>query len=198
MKQWIAAGAAVVVIGLLVLLLREVWSDDAAARPADPEVKEVAKPSLPSRPTPAVAKQVDEEEIPNMGSIEVDESEDHAPIRKFSDKFWEHIDEGYRRHLIGMSAHCYKGGLHRKKKMKVSYKYTIKDGWVSLRDVRMLESNLGDAALEKCIVETLTTAKFQDARMPDWESADNDEETLVIRVMLFKRFMEGQNDGQED
>jgi hypothetical protein len=60
----------------------------------------------------------------------------------------------------------------------------------------MLESNLGDAALEKCIVETLTNARFQDARMPDWESADNDEETLVVRVMLFKRFMPGQTDGE--
>jgi hypothetical protein len=100
----------------------------------------------------------------------------------------ERVEEVIPARLYGEAAQCYKGGLHRDNKAKLTYKLRVIDGQVALADVQLVESTLGDRALERCIVERVAQASWRDDELPDMvpDAADTGDE-LLLRVRGFAK-----------
>ena len=192
--KWLAVAAAIVVAALF-LLWYEVRSSGTRVASASTDA--------PAAPAKAVEKSPKLDDTP-MNSTMIDgdaplppgvrpfgtpaPEDDPGPIKKFSEPFWERVDEVYSRKLLGFAADCYEGGKERKQKLKVSFKYDIVGGKVTVRDVKPVESTLNDPKLEACMVKAVGAATWNDKNMPDWSSAPEDEETLLIRIETLKRF----------
>ncbi len=190
--KWLAVAAALVVAALVVLWY-EVRSPTAPAAAAAAPATAPAPPPRPANlgaAAPAAGRLADDAPLDDdvLPAGVMAPEDDAAPIVKFSDAFWERIDETYARRLLGYAADCYQGGKDRKQKLKLGFRFQIVGGQVSVRDVRVLESTLGDAALEACMTRAVAGATFVDRNMPDWSSTAEDEETLVVRISPLKRF----------
>ena len=185
--KWLALGGVGMLVGLL-LLWRGVRSE-----PATPTVPEVvaAKGSgsaavAAPRPTPNLPTPV-EDDGP-IGYVEEDEPDPDAPFVANSDEFYAHLDEVYGRRLRGYAAPCYQGGHDRKGKVRLLFTWKISGGAVSVANVRVDETTLGDAKLEACMVKAVAAAHWTDPRMPDWATHPGEEERLLIRIENLKRF----------
>ncbi len=190
--KWLALAAAVVAAALF-LLWREVRSSGAS-----PAV--VAPAAAPAVPAPRASNDIvaaktltpieDDEPLPAhvLPAGVMSEDDDPGPIKKFSEPFWERVDEVYSRKLLGFAADCYQGGKERKQKLKVAFRFNISGGKVSVTDVRPVESTLNDPKLEACMVKAIAAATWDDKNMPDWSSSADEEETLVVRISTLKRF----------
>lgn len=192
--KWLAL-AGVLVAAALFLLWREVRSSgaspavvSAAPAPATPAAPRAANDFVAAKTlTPIVD---DDEPLPAhvLPAGVMSEDDDPGPIKKFSEPFWERVDEVYSRKLLGYAADCYQGGKERKQKLKVAFRFNISGGKVSVTDVRQVESTLGDPKLEACMVKAIAAATWDDKNMPDWSSSADEEETLVVRISTLKRF----------
>jgi hypothetical protein len=188
--KWLVVAGGVLLVALL-LLWREVRSGDAAApRPAAADAMRSGgeRPVLDPAPAPALVED-DEPTPPGVrpaGTLAPED--DTGPIKKYSEAFWERVDETYSRRLLGFAAPCYGGGKHRKQKLKLGFRFDIFEGTVVVRDVRVIESTLGDSRMEACMLEAVQKAAFKDPNMPDWQSSPDEEETLLIRIETLKRF----------
>lgn len=187
--KWIAAVGGVVLVALL-LLWREVRNGDAA-----PPAPVAASGAVTrgggggERPTldPPVEDKATKRGVRPAGTLAPED--DSGPIKKYSEEFWERIDEVYSRRLLGYAAPCYTtGDKHRKAKLKLGFRFDITEGSVAVRDVRIIESTLDDAKLERCMMQAVARAVFKDPNMPDWQSSPDEEETLLIRIETLKRF----------
>jgi hypothetical protein len=161
------------------------------SEPATPTVPEVvaAKGSAAvaaPRPTPNLPPPV-EDDGP-IGFVEEDEPDPDAPFVANSDEFYAHLDEVYGRRLRGYAAPCYQGGHDRKGKVRLLFTWKISGGAVSVANVRVDETTLGDAKLEACMVKAVAAAHWTDPRMPDWATHPGEEERLLIRIENLKRF----------
>lgn len=193
--KWIAVAAAIIAAALL-LLWREVRSPGATpaiAAPSAPQLPAapVARPSAnigdPSRAAGAIMD--DAPLAPGVRPAGVLAPEDDpGPITKYSELFWERVDETYSRRLLGFAADCYGGGKERKQKLKVAFRFQIAGGKVTVKDVRQVESTMNDPALEACMLKAIANATWDDKNMPDWSSSPEEEETLVVRISTLKRF----------
>lgn len=188
--KWLGLAAVAALVGLLVL-----WrlAGSSSSEPAPPPT--VVKGADPVGRPPAAVKQAtpiataDDDDRPQIEAPAED-----APIRKYSDEFWERVDEVYSRRLLGFAADCYRGGKDRKQKLKVSYFLDINAGHVTVRDVKIVDSTMGDAALEQCMVKAVGKAAWDDPRMPDWKSDPSESEHLLIRIETLKRFAPADDD----
>jgi hypothetical protein len=193
--KWLALATALVAAALF-LLWREVRSPGSTAAVADVQVAAPAAPVMRASPNLGepepehLARILDDRALaPDVRPAGVMAPEDYAePVKKYSEQFWERVDETYARKLLGHAAECYAGGKDRKQKLKVAYRYRIAGGTVTIGDVRMVESTLGDPALEACMLKEIAAATWDDQHMPDWSSSAEEEETLVVRISTLKRF----------
>lgn len=109
-----------------------------------------------------------------------------------SDEFRERIDEIIPNKFYAEAANrCYRKGLGRDEKVKLSYSLKISDGQVTPYNVTVLETTMTDKSVVNCIVDSVARAKVEDREMPDWESTD---EELLIRVKGFKKYLENQEE----
>ncbi len=187
--KWIVAVGGVVLIALALLLWREVRSGDAAAPPPVPAADTTARRSDHAPPTlaPQLEDKATKPGVRPAGTLAPED--DSGPIKKYSDEFWERVDEVYSRRLLGHAAPCYTSGdKHRKAKLKLGFRFDITEGSVAVRDVRIIESTLDDPKLERCMMQAVSRAVFKDPNMPDWQSSPDEEETLLIRIETLKRF----------
>ncbi|MBL8622038.1 MAG: hypothetical protein JNK64_12060 [Myxococcales bacterium] len=185
--KWLALGVVAVLIGAL-LLLRGLRSDAAAAKPDAPPARPAA--AAPTTPTARPAPALPEHPVVEgpVAAFERPEEDETAPFKVDSDEFYEQLDEVYSRRLSGFTHDCYQGGQHRKAKVRLLFRWEIKGGAVSVKDVRVDESTLGDPALEACMVKAVAGAHWTDARMPDWSTKVGEDERLLIRIENLKRF----------
>jgi hypothetical protein len=195
--KWLGVVAALVAAALL-LLWYEVRNPGTPAASAATDA--VAKPAPPPPSGPIKNPRLDAP----MDAVELDDDaplppgvrpagtlapeDDPGPIRKFSEPFWERVDEVYSRKLLGFAADCYEGGKDRKQKVKMAFRFNISGGNVTVRDVRMVESTMNDPKLEACMVKAVADATWTDKNMPDWSSSPDEEETLLVRISTLKRF----------
>ncbi len=188
--KWLAVAAAVVVAALLGLWYqaRSPGTSAAAANPPEPAAVVVRHPDRGAPPGAAPA----DDDAPLPANVRpagtLAPEDDPGPIKKYSEPFWERVDETYSRRLLEFASDCYHGGKERKQKLKLAFRFDIAAGKVSVRDVRVVESTLGDPALEACMTKAVAAAAFDDPDMPDWSSSADEEETLLIRISTLKRF----------
>jgi len=168
--KWLAA-LALVVAALLVLLFlqmhEDVKVDVAKKEPVTVQpVKQVAA-AEPSGLAAAAAKV--QEATKDAGKIDIN-----------SDAFFIRFDELVPQLTTRNAAKCYTGGLgrvHRNQKVKLAFKDTIKNGVVSITDVKVVESTISDQALIDCFVREVQATTWNDDGLPDWQQDDE----LVIR-----------------
>ena len=178
----LAAGAIVVLVGLALIY----W------QMRDPHTAVAQAPALPARVAPtaqAVAAVAAAHEAPRAD----------GKIDPASDAFTYHYDEVIDQAMTAQAAKCYSGGLHRvhrNQKLKLSYTTTIKNGVVSVGDVKIVESTINDKALESCFAREAAKATWRDDALPDYVSKN---ETLVIRPERgMKKFTKENLDYQGD
>lgn len=178
MAKWLAAGG-VAILAILLLLWLQMKDDPetathAAPAPAPPtQVAMAAARSEPARP--AAAPVADEapaaaaEPEPKPGKLD-----------PRSDEFFNKFDDVVPNRLTRNAAKCYEGRhgqLHRNQKLSLRFKTKIVNGEVSVHDVTIKESTIGDPALETCFIQAVQRSTWKDNELPDWEQDDE----LVIR-----------------
>ena len=168
--KWLAA-FALVVAALLVLLFLQLNEDvkvEVAAKP-EPVTVQPVKQVADSRTGLAAAAAQVQEAVGKPEKIDIN-----------SDAFFIRFDELVAPLTSRNAAKCYTGGLnrvHRNQKVKLAFKDTIKDGVVTISDVRVVESTINDKALVDCFVREVAATTWTDEGLPDWTQDDE----LVIR-----------------
>jgi hypothetical protein len=168
--KWLAA-LGLVVAALLVLLFLQLHEgvkvDVAKKEPVTVQpVKQVAAVE-PSGLSVAAAKV--QEAAANEGKVDIN-----------SDAFFIRFDELVPQLTTRNAAKCYTGGLgrvHRNQKVKLAFKDTIKNGVVTITDVKVVESTINDQTLIDCFVREVQGTTWNDDGLPDWTQDDE----LVIR-----------------
>ena len=168
MAKWLFAGGALVVALLILLLLQMQPSTPAPVthKPAPPPTQ-VAMLDKPVPAAPA-AEPAPEPEVPP------------GKLDPRSDEFFYKFDELMPKALTRNAAKCYEGRhgqLHRNQKLSLRFKTKIVNGEVSIHDVKIKESTLGDSALETCFIQEVQRSAWKDDELPDWEQDDE----LVLR-----------------
>jgi hypothetical protein len=169
MAKWLAA-ATVVVLALLALLWLQIREPSAAVAAAP---KQQAAPAAPAQLSTAndlaLAAQKVREAQAQSGKID-----------PASDAFTYRFDEQVTPQLTMNAAKCYTGGLnrvHRNQKTKLDLKLQIKNGVVTVSDVKIAETTIADKALNDCFVREVAKTTWSDEQLPDWAQ----DEELVIR-----------------
>lgn len=168
--KWLAA-LALVVAALLVLLFLQLHEDvkvDVAKK--EPVTVQPVKQVAAAEPNGlAVAAAKVQEATKDAGKIDIN-----------SDAFFVRFDELVPQLTTRNAAKCYTGGLgrvHRNQKVKLAFKDTIKNGVVTITDVKVVESTISDQALIDCFVREVQGTSWSDDGLPDWTQDDE----LVIR-----------------
>jgi hypothetical protein len=168
MGKWLAAGS-VALLALLALLWRELRAPaEAAAAPPAPVASAPAATSAPATSPSSTAVG----EVAKVGRAD--------KLDPQSDEFFYHFDDLQPSMLTRNAAGCYTGGLHRvhrNQKVKLAFRDRIKDGVVTVEDVKVVESTIDDPALVACFVKEVQNTKWKDDVLPDWVQDDQ----LVIR-----------------
>jgi len=171
MAKWITTLVGIAVVALLLLLKHELAS-------GDPVAPVIAAAPAPKAPAPAPVP-VEVAPAPVAPTPAPKAPEGPQKIDPQSDAFFYKFDEVVPAKLTRAAAACYEGHehIHRNKKLKLGFKTQIVNGQVTVHDVRILESTLGDQALESCFVAKVQEATWRDDELPDWMQDDQ----LVIR-----------------
>ncbi len=171
MGKWLA-GVTAIVIAVLVLLWLQIRSPHA-------NVTSVAAPSVLSAPTattPARSSGL-------AGAAKQIGAAQGKPekLDPSSDAFFYKFDEAVPPALTAEAAKCYEGGgirrVHRNQKVKLGYTIRIKDGVVSIQNVKVVESTVNDKKLEDCFAGEVAKVTWRDDELPDWQQEDE----LVLR-----------------
>lgn len=181
MGKWLAAGGVALAV-VLFLLWRQLDSADATAAPAT-QTKPAPLSAAPRDPL-AEAKKVAAEEHAKAGVVEPVKAADGKPekIDVQSDDFFYRFQEVVPAILSRKAAQCYEGRgedqrLHRNQKLVLEFHIKIKDGEVTISDVKPSTNTIKDPALEICFTQAVMRTSWHDDTLPDWEADDQ----LVIR-----------------
>ncbi|MBP9206328.1 MAG: hypothetical protein KBG28_20315 [Kofleriaceae bacterium] len=176
MVKWLGAAAVLVLVAAF-LLWRELRAGPAALDESPGPARTTSEGPSPTRVAPVRTAPAQDA---GMAMAEVTD----APVILHGELLHLRVEEEYPRTFLEYVADCYKGGLHRKEKLKVGFNVTIKDHEVRLTDIKPIESTLTDKAVERCFLAELAKIKFRDDTVPDYVYDDE----LVIRLSLLKRF----------
>jgi hypothetical protein len=167
MAKWLLAGS-LALVALLVLIWRELREPEEAAPAPRAQVAQQAAP----QPAAVVLSHASEQAAAAAAKS--------GKIDPQSDEFFYRFDDLQPSELTRNAAKCYTGGLHRvhrNQKVKLAFKDHIKDGVVSVSDIKVVESTIDDPALIACFVREVAATKWSDNALPDWTQDDE----LVIR-----------------
>lgn len=168
MGKWLAAGT-VALVALLALLWMQIREPAAAVTAPKQEVAQAQPQQLTNAHDLAIAAQKVREAEGASGKVD-----------PASDAFTYRFDEQVTPQLTMNAAKCYTGGLnrvHRNQKTKLAMKLQIKNGVVSVSDVKMVETTISDKALNDCFMREVAKTTWTDDALPDWAQ----DEELVIR-----------------
>jgi hypothetical protein len=171
MARWLVVGTALV-ITLLVLLWLQIQS---------PSAEPTHTPTIATAEAPVAALTATRgAELAQVTQQIAEAQGKPTKLDPASDAFFYRFDEAIPPALTAEAAKCYTGGLrrvHRNQKVKLGYKIHIRDGVVSIADVRVVESTVSDKALEECFALEVGKVTWRDDELPDWTQDDE----LVIR-----------------
>lgn len=180
MKRWVLAGGLLLVAVAAFLLLQLRTPADAST-----PIAEVARRELPPLPEFPVGRNQAPDSV--MAEVEAAPVEDGPPqkLDPKSDEFFRRFDDMIAAKLTAEAATCYNGGKERDQKVKFSFRAVIRDGRVTIRDVKQMVSTMNDPALERCMLEKVAGfAKWKDDAFPDYEMDDE----VLIRVRALKKY----------
>ena len=180
MGKWLAAGGVALLVVLL-LLWRQLETGSATAATPAPRA---AAGEAPVRAMPAPAGSA-APSAPTAGSATAELVPGPLPNKREkmeveSDEFFYKFQEVVPAVLSRKAAECYEGvskRVHRNQKLVLHFKVKIKDGEVTINDVKAGENTIGNPALETCFTQAVQRGGWHDDSLPDWEADDE----LVIR-----------------
>jgi hypothetical protein len=190
MRKWLVAGA-LAVIAVLVLIWRQLPEPGGVESPATVEVAPVAH----------AAGAAPAGEVATVAQVANNAPAPAGKIDPASDEFFYRFDDLQPSMLTRNAASCYTGGLHRvhrNSKVKLAFKDRIKNGVVSVEDVKVVESTIDDPELVACFVREVQQTTWKDDALPDWAQDDQ----LIIRPergmkKYTKENMEYEGDGPD-
>jgi hypothetical protein len=77
------------------------------------------------------------------------------------------LDEQIPTRLYAEAARCYHGGRSPDEKIDLHYRLRVANGTVSVSEVHVEASTLGDSGLERCIIDRVETFRDRDDELPD-------------------------------
>lgn len=177
--KWLAIGAA-----LLVAMLVALWHSVGAtsAMPASPPPPDEPAPA-PTR-APLVARRAAPAPAPAP-----DEPAAPAKLDPMSDEFFNQFIDLVPHRISRDVAECYTkpGLLHRNQKLVLTFNVQVRDGVVTVHDVRIKpddpsepenhNNTLNNPALESCFIQKVARATWRNDALPDYDWPDE----LVIR-----------------
>ncbi len=179
MGKWLGLAAALL-IALLVVMWRSLSTSEATP-PAHADEAQV-----PDEASKLVNRTILAKPKPE------DKPADDKPkkLDPMSDEFFYKFTEQVPKQLTSDAAQCYEGrsgSLHRNQKLVLTFNVTVKNGDVTVHDVKIKppdpdeegESNntLHDPALESCFIQKVARSGWHDDSLPDYEWPDE----LVLR-----------------
>jgi hypothetical protein len=168
------AALSVVVVALLVLIWVQMREPAAAAN--------LDKPTLQPVVTVAKADQSFKDAVSKVQAAQAEAAVNGNKIDSSSDAFQVKFDDVLPQAATRNAAKCYTGGLHRvhrNQKVKLRFQNHIKDGVVSITDIKVVEdeTTIHDQELVDCFVAEVAKTTWTDPELPDWDQPDE----LIIR-----------------
>ena len=153
---------------------------------ADTKPTQVVVPSYDATPTVAVSASDAAPYKPralksDAAPDEVDETKYDPQSEEFSHQVDVRIPDGFRASL----ARCDRKGMDPDAKITIRYRLHIEDGVVSASGVGVEKSNLGDTALEQCMVNSIQQARWLAEDMPDFA----EDQHLFIRIRSLNKYL---------
>jgi hypothetical protein len=185
-KRWVLLG--VVVLGVLAFfMMRQLGDSHAVVAPSAPAAQfaKLNLPPPPEFPVPLSERPEEEDELFQEVPRPGDPSKKLDPS---SQEFFLRFDEMIAPRLTKEAASCYRGGKQRDQKVKFSFIKRIKDGRVTITDVKQVTSTMGDASLERCMFEKV--ANFASWYDPEFPDIDGLEDEVLIRVRALKKYQQ--------
>jgi hypothetical protein len=190
-KRWVLLGFAV--LGVLAFLMMRQLGDSHAVIAAPEPAAQFAKMSLPPPPKFPVPLSEQPEEEDELFQEAPKPGESVQKLDPSSQEFFLRFDEMIAPRLTKEAASCYRGGKQRDQKVKFSFVKRIKDGRVTITDVKQVTSTMGDASLERCMFEKV--ANFASWYDPEFPDIDGLEDEVLIRVRALKKYQQEDDRG---
>lgn len=185
MAKWLALAAAALVV-LLLLMWRSI--DDSAATPvvAAPPQPEASAPAQPATTTAvAAAKPAPEPAAEEPAAEPVEEKVEK--LDPMGDEFFHQFIDFVPHRISRDAAECYTtpGMLHRNQKLVLAFNVRVRDGVVTIQDVKIKPrdpdgeptNTLNNPALESCFIQKVARVTWKNEALPDYDWPDE----LVIR-----------------
>jgi len=172
--KWLAGGGIAILV-MLLLLWRQLDDSSATAAPT-PEKPAVAKLPQPTATTPPAAKVEPAKPVTDVAAP-APATEAPKKIEIESDAFFYKFQEVVPAMLSRNAVKCYEGvskRVNRNQNVVFKFKVKIKDGNVTINDVEVERSSLGDdnSALQTCFLQEIARTTWSDPELPDWEADD--------------------------
>lgn len=187
--KWLAV-AAVVIIAAVILLWREMGSDSEViptATAAKPVTEMATTPTERARDerAKAAAKLAEEK----AAEVKADDGKPEK-VDAMSDEFFYRLNERVPKMLGMAAAKCYEGivkRVHRNENVVYDFKTKVKDGVVTITDVKVNRSSISQPALQTCFGHEIARVTWKDDTLPDWEG---DDQLTISPERGLKKFMQ--------
>lgn len=188
--KWLAV-AAVVIVAALIFLWKQMGSDSevipsaTAARPAAAAIATTPTERAREERVKAAAKLAEE-------AKEAATVDDGKPkkVDAMSDEFFYKLPERVPKMLGKAAAKCYEGiakKVHRNENVVFDFKTKVKDGVVTISDVKVNRSTISQTGLQTCFAQEIGRVTWTDDTLPDWEG---DDQLTISPERGLKKFMQ--------
>jgi hypothetical protein len=175
----VVLGAAVAV--MLFLLVRAIWSDPEPAQvrsPAQASARATPEPTPTPTPEPPRAAAEPATDEPGAGDPSPEEPRE-VDVQEMQRRLSLEIP----RQMIQAAASCYDERGGKWEKMVVSYRLEFSRGVGAFTEVGAEESDIGDAALERCVLAAISGLRIRQDDMPDM----TEESTLDVTIAALRK-----------
>ncbi|MGE0399916.1 MAG: hypothetical protein AB7T06_24585 [Kofleriaceae bacterium] len=189
--KWLAV-AAVVIIAAVLLLWRQMSTDTEVIPTATAAKAHAAE--MPTTPT----ERAREERVKAAAKLAEEvkaaeaKADPNAPekVDAMSDEFFYKLPERVPKMLGKAAAKCYEGiarRVHRNENVVFDFKTKVKDGVVTISDVKVNRSSISQPALQTCFAQEIGRVTWKDDTLPDWEG---DDQLTISPERGLKKFMQ--------
>ena len=177
MLKWLVP--VVVLAGLVIALL---WPQRSPPSPgsgaAEQQIPAQPEPAPSPRPSPATTA------APRTTSQDAATAPVPTKLDPLGPAFTNRVDTEIPARFRVQIAKCDYQDLNPNLKIKIKYRIHAVSGEVWATNVKVSESQLNDAELEKCMVEALEQTRWRDEAMPDFE----EDTELLVRLLMLRKF----------
>lgn len=166
MGKWLAAGGVALLV-LLVVMWRQLQNDATAAPTPPKPAAQTEEPSVEQLVKIAEAKHAEEAPVQT-------DPDKPAKIDSAGDEFTARFIELVPKKLSLDAATCYTvpKSKTRNQQAKFTFKMVVKDGVVTVHDVKLVKDTLNDPALTSCFFQKIARTTWTDEALPDYEWED--------------------------